>query len=84
MNGNIIVWNSGAEKMLGYKAEEIIGKPITTVIPIEIAREELGHCLSLLNLNGYFTGYESVRLAKDGRKLPVELTAVAIRDKQRS
>ena len=81
MNGNIIVWNSGAEKMLGYKAEEIIGKPITTVIPEEIAREELGHCLSLLNLNGYFSGYESVRLTKDGRKVPVELTAVAIRDK---
>jgi PAS domain S-box-containing protein len=81
MNGNIIVWNSGAEKMLGYKAEEIIGKHITTVIPAEIAREELGHCLSLLNLNGHFSGYESVRLAKDGRIIPVELTAVAIRDK---
>jgi PAS domain S-box-containing protein len=81
MNGNIIVWNSGAENMLGYKAEEIIGKPITTVIPEDIAREELGHCLSLLNLSGHFSGYESVRLTKDGRKVPVELTAVAIRDK---
>jgi PAS domain S-box-containing protein len=81
LNGNIIVWNRGAERMLGYKAEEIMGKHITTVIPEEIAREELGHCLSLLNLNGYFSGYESVRLAKDGRKIPVELTAVAIRNK---
>jgi signal transduction histidine kinase len=33
-----------------------------------------------LNTNGFFTGYESVRLSKDGRKVPVELTAVAIRD----
>jgi len=81
LNGNIIVWNSGAERMLGYTAEEIIGKPITTVIPSDIAQQELEHCLSLLNLNGFFSGYESVRLAKDGRSIPVELTAVAIRDK---
>jgi PAS domain S-box-containing protein len=81
MNGAIIVWNSGAERMLGYKAEEIIGRHITTVLPSDIAQQELGHCLSLLNLNGFFSGYESVRLAKDGRIIPVELTAVAIRDK---
>jgi PAS domain S-box-containing protein len=78
--GNTIVWNKGAEAMLGYKAEEIIGKPITDVIPEEIAQREFSHCLTTLNAYGFFTGYESVRLAKDGRKVPVELTAVAIRD----
>jgi len=36
--------------------------------------------LTNLNAHGFFTGYESVRIAKDGRKVPVELTAVAIRD----
>ncbi len=81
MNGNIIVWNRGAEKMLGYKAEEIIGKPITNTMPKDMAQQELGHCMTLLNLNQFFSGYESIRLTKDGRKIPVELTAVAIRDK---
>jgi PAS domain S-box-containing protein len=76
-----MAWNRGAEKMLGYKAEEIIGKPITTIIPEEISRQELEHCLTILNTEGYFSGYESVRLAKDGRRVPVELTAVAIKDK---
>ncbi|HJW29948.1 MAG TPA: PAS domain S-box protein, partial [Saprospiraceae bacterium] len=79
--GVMMAWNRGAEKMLGYKAEEIIGKPITTVIPEEISKQELEHCLMILNTEGFFSGYESVRLAKDGRRIPVELTAVAIRDK---
>jgi PAS domain S-box-containing protein len=78
--GIMMAWNRGAEKMLGYQAEEIIGKPITTIIPAEISQQELEHCLTILNKEGYFSEYESVRLAKDGRRIPVELTAVAIKD----
>lgn len=81
LNGITIAWNSAAEKLLGYKAEEIIGRPVTTIIPEEMARRELEHCLSILNAEGGFSGYESVRLTKDGRKVPVELTGVAIKDK---
>ena len=79
--GATMAWNCGAEKMLGYKAEEIIGKPITTIIPEDIGQQELEHCLKILNKEGHFSGYESVRLSKDGRRIPVELTAVAIKDK---
>ncbi len=79
--GVTMAWNRGAERMLGYKAEEIIGKPITTIIPGDIGQQELEHCLKILNTEGYFSGYESVRLSKDGRRIPVELTAVAIKDK---
>jgi len=79
--GATMAWNRGAEKMLGYKAEEIVGKPITTIIPEEISQQELEHCLTILNKEGFFSGYESVRLAKDGRRIPVELTAVAIKGK---
>jgi PAS domain S-box-containing protein len=80
LDGNVVAWNSSAERLLGYMADEIMGKPITNVIPEDIAEEELSHCLTLLNTDGYFSGYESVRLAKDGKKIPVELTAVAIKD----
>jgi PAS domain S-box-containing protein len=76
-----VAWNAGAERMLGYRADEIIGKPITTVIPEDIAQKELEHCLTILNTEGVLSGYESVRLAKGGRRVPVELTGVAIRDK---
>jgi PAS domain S-box-containing protein len=66
--------------MLGYKAREIIGKPVTKIIPEEIAQKELEHCITLLNTEGNFTGYESVRRRKDGKTIPVELTGVAIKD----
>ncbi|HZK62149.1 MAG TPA: PAS domain S-box protein [Anaerovoracaceae bacterium] len=80
LNGNIISWNEGAEKMLGYGKEEIIGKPITITIPEKLAQKELDHCIGILNAEGSFTDYESVRLTKDGRKIPVEITAMALKD----
>jgi PAS domain S-box-containing protein len=79
--GRVVTWNSGASRMLGYSPDEIIGKPITHVIPEDIAQHELDHCLTILNKEGFFSGYESVRLAKDGKRVPVELTAVAIKDR---
>lgn len=79
-NGTVVTWNNGAGRMLGYSTKEMVGKSITTVIPEDIAQEELDHCLSILNTEGHFTGYESVRRTKDGRRIPVELTAVAIKD----
>ncbi len=80
LNEKIVSWNKGAEKTLGYKAEEIIGKPITITIPEERVRKELDHCIGVLNAQGFFTDYESVRLTKDGRVIPVEITAVALKD----
>jgi PAS domain S-box-containing protein len=79
--GRVVTWNSGASRMLGYSAEEMIGRAITTVIPEDIAQREFDHCLTILNKEGFFSGYESIRLAKDGRRVPVELTAVAIKDR---
>ncbi len=80
--GNLTTWNRGAEQMLGYRSDEIIGRHISHIIPAEQVQQELEHCLNILNTEGYFTDYESVRLARDGRRVPVEMTAVAIRDPQ--
>jgi len=84
LNGNILSWNDGAEKMLGYRKEEIVGKPISTIIPEERARKELEHCLNIINKEGFFTDYESVRLTKDGNIIPVEITGVALRDENQA
>ncbi len=84
LDGNIVTWNEGAEKMLGHKKEEIIGKPITITIPKLLAQKEFDHCLSILNTEGFFTGYESVRLTKHGRIIPVEITAVALKDEKQN
>ncbi len=84
LNWNILSWNDGAEKMLGYKKEEILGKPITIIIPEELAQKELEHCINILNEEGFFKDYESVRLTKDGRIIPVEITGVALRDEKQN
>ena len=84
LNGNLISWNEGAEKMLGYKAEEILGRPFTITIPNELAQKELDHCISTLNVEGFFTDYESLRLAKDGEIVPVEITAVALKAEEQN
>jgi PAS domain S-box-containing protein len=84
VNGNVASWNEGAESMLGYKADEILGKPFTITVPPASARKELERCIGILNAEGFFTGYESSRLAKDGTIVPVEITAVALRDEEQN
>jgi diguanylate cyclase (GGDEF)-like protein/PAS domain S-box-containing protein len=71
-------WNHGAEDMLGYGADEIIGKHLSLIIPAEITQQELEHCVTALNGERKILAYESVRLTKDGRKIRVELSAVAL------
>jgi len=80
MEGRIVSWNEGAERMLGYKADEIIGRPVYTIIPEENAREEIELCIGKLNNEGVFTGHETVRIAKDGRRVPVEISGLALRE----
>jgi hypothetical protein len=80
--GRIVSWNEGAERMLGYKADEIIGRPIQSIIPEEKVREEVEHCIDELSKGEVFTGHESVRIAKDGRRVPVEISGLALRDGQ--
>jgi len=84
LSANILSWNESAENMLGYKAEDIIGKPISITIPEELAHKELYHCIGNLNTAGYFKEYETVRLTKDGRIIPVEIIGVALKDKDQN
>jgi len=72
-------WNNGAEDMLGYKADEIIGEHLSVIIPAEIAQREIDHCVIALNRDGKIIAYESVRLTKDGREILVEMSAVALK-----
>ena len=77
---NIQSWNKGAETMLGYGADEIIGKSLRIIIPEEIAQREIEHCIGELHAKGKMSGYETLRRAKDGRIIPIELTAVLLKD----
>ncbi len=83
-DGNIFSWNEAAEKMLGYTKEEILGRHVTATIPEELALKEMGHCMNILDTAGFFTGYESTRIARDGKRVPVEITAVALKDESQN
>jgi PAS domain S-box-containing protein len=81
LDGTITSWNAGAEHIFGYKPEEIIGRPITTLIPLELHHEE-GEIIGKISRGEPIRHYETVRLSKEGRRIDISLTISPIRDAQ--
>src|SRR5215510_3183913 len=79
LNGIVTSWNSGAERLYGYTAEEMIGKPIALLIPRERPDEE-PTILAKLRRGQVIDHYETLRITKDGRLLDVSLTVSPIID----
>lgn len=79
LDQTIISWNRGAERVFGYKAEEIIGRPIMTIIPKHLQQEEL-EIIAKLRRGERIDHFETVRLTKDGRLLDVSISVSPVRD----
>jgi PAS domain S-box-containing protein len=79
LDGIITNWNPAAERMFGYTAEEIIGKPKTTLFPPDRLEEEV-EILGRLRQGIATEHYESLRIRKDGTPIYVALTISPIRD----
>src|SRR6185436_1171599 len=79
LDGIVQTWNAGAERLFGYTAEEAVGRSITLVIPPELLDEE-EVILARLGRGETIERYETVRVAKDGRRLDISLTVSPIRD----
>jgi PAS domain S-box-containing protein len=79
LDGNVTSWNPGAVRLFGYEPEEIIGRPITTIIPSELQNEEI-EVLTRLRRGERVDNFETVRVAKDGRRIDVSLTVSPVRD----
>ena len=73
LDSRIRSWNRGAERLFGYSAEEVIGKSITIIIPPELQYEE-HDILSRIVKGQRIEHFETVRVAKDGRRIDVSLT----------
>lgn len=73
LDGVITSWNRGAERVFGYSAEEVVGKPEAILIP-ESHRHELPDVLDRIRNNERVQPYETVRRRKDGGLLDVSLT----------
>ena len=79
VNGIITSWNPAAERLYGYKAEEVRGKPVSILIPPERPDEE-PQILARIGRGERIDHYETIRIAKDGRRLHVSLTVSPITD----
>jgi PAS domain S-box-containing protein len=80
LNSTVTSWNNGAERLFGYRPDEIIGKPITVLIPPDHVDEEM-HILECLRRGERIEHYETRRRRKDGVILDVSLTISPIWDR---
>lgn len=81
LNGIVTSWNKSAERMFGYRADEIIGRPILVVIPPELHRDE-DMILSKIRRGEKIDHFETVRVTKNGERIDVSLTISPVRDEQ--
>jgi PAS domain S-box-containing protein len=79
LNGIVMSWNKGAERLFGYTAEEAVGKPITILIPSDRQDEEPA-ILNRIRAGEQLDHFETVRRCKDGRMVDISLTISPIRD----
>jgi two-component system, chemotaxis family, CheB/CheR fusion protein len=79
LDGIITSWNLGAERMFGFTAGEMIGQSIRRLIPPELQDEE-DRILEKVKAGVPLEHYETVRLTKDARRVPVSLTISPITD----
>jgi PAS domain S-box-containing protein len=75
----ITSWNRGAERLFGYRQDEVVGKPITIIIPDELRSEE-DTIIAKLKRGERVEHFETRRRAKDGTILDVSLTISPIKD----
>jgi PAS domain S-box-containing protein len=79
LNGIITSWNHGAEHLFGYTADEMIGRPVTTLIPLDRHSEEVV-ILERIRRGESVDHYETVRQRKDGSLIDISLTVSPLRD----
>ena len=79
LDGIIGTWNPGAERLFGYTAEEVIGKPITLLIPMDRLDEE-SDILSRIRRGERIDHYETVRRRKDGSLVEISLTVSPVKN----
>lgn len=79
LNGAVQTWNAGAETLFGYRAQEIIGQPITLLLPPDRPTEE-DEIMHQLRAGKRVDHRETVRKAKDGRLIDVLVTISPLKD----
>ena len=78
LDGLITCWNSGAEKIYGYVAEEVKGKPISILVPPD-NKNEMEDILARISKGERIKNYETVRQRKNGKLIQVSVTVSPIK-----
>jgi PAS domain S-box-containing protein len=79
IDGNIKYWNQGAQALFGYADEEILGRPVMQLVPEEL-RREAQLVLKVVMEQGLYKNYDTSRVHKSGRRIPVTMTVAAVRN----
>ena len=79
LDGTITSWNAGAERLYGYRAAEVVGKPISLLMPPE-RPDELPEIMSRLRAGERVEPYETVRRRQDGSLVEVSVSISPIKD----
>jgi len=81
LNGRILSWNTAAERLFGYKASEIVGKSIRTLLPA-VRADDFFSILDRIRRGERIAHYETIRKRKDGSLVEVSLTISPIYDEE--
>src|SRR5205085_9894003 len=81
LNGTILSWNPGAERLYGYMAEEIEGHPISVLFPPD-RHDEAEGILRRVGDGEHIEHHETVCLRRDGSRVDVSVSISPVKDAQ--
>src|SRR5436305_1300669 len=79
LDGIITSWNAAAERMYGYTGDEIVGKPITLLFPLD-RQNEFTSIMEQIKKGERIDSYETTRVRKDGTILIVSVTVSPVKN----
>jgi two-component system cell cycle sensor histidine kinase/response regulator CckA len=79
LDGTIVSWNGGAERIYGYSASEVIGKPVSILLPSD-QQDELPQILEKIRRDERIQHYETIRIRKNGQRINISVTISPVKD----